>query len=386
MYLIFDTETTGLPRNWNAPITDTDNWPRCIQIAWQLHDDYGNLIEHQDYLVKPEGFNIPYDAERIHGISTELAEEQGVSLREVLEKFNIALSKSKFIVGQNIGFDVNIMGCEFHRLGVESRMSQMPVLDTCTEITAELLKLPGGRGGKFKLPNLTELHQYLFGEPFSEAHNATADVEATTRCFLQLLKIDAFKPEQLQADSEYLREFKSRNPGQVERIGLNHVNLKSASEEIRKRLQKTSELPSKEISLADRQELKVAAFAHLHNHTQFSVLQSTINIPDLIKATAAQKMPAVAMTDHANMMGAFHFVAQVLNHNKGAAEKNAAAIEKGEEPQETIIKPIVGCEFFVCENHEDKKRKDDGYQVVLLAKNKNGYHNLAKMSSIAYTK
>ncbi len=386
MYLIFDTETTGLPRNWNAPITDTDNWPRCIQIAWQLHDDYGNLIEHQDYLVKPEGFNIPYDAERIHGISTELADEQGIALQEVLENFNVALSKSKFIVGQNIGFDVNIMGCEFHRLGVESRMSQMPVLDTCTEITAELLKLPGGRGGKFKLPNLTELHQYLFGEPFSEAHNATADVEATTRCFLQLLKIDAFKPEQLQADTEYLREFKTRNPGQVERIGLNHVNLKSASEEIRKRLQKTSEQPSKEISQADRQVLKAASFAHLHNHTQFSVLQSTINIPDLIKATAAQKMPAVAMTDHANMMGAFHFVAQVLNHNKGAAEKNAAAIEKGEEPQETIIKPIVGCEFFVCENHEDKKRKDDGYQVVLLAKNKNGYHNLAKMSSIAYTK
>jgi len=386
MYLIFDTETTGLPRNWNAPITDTDNWPRCIQIAWQLHDAYGNLIEHQDYLVKPEGFNIPYDAERIHGISTELADEQGITLLEVLEKFNIALSKSKFIVGQNIGFDVNIMGCEFHRLGVESRLSQMPVLDTCTEITAELLKLPGGRGGKFKLPSLTELHQYLFGEPFSEAHNATADVEATTRCFLQLLKIDVFKPEQLQADEHYLREFKARNPGPVERIGLNHVNLKSASEEIRKRLQQTSELPSREVSQADKQELKAAPFAHLHNHTQFSVLQSTINIPDLIKATAAQKMPAVAMTDHANMMGAFHFVAQVLNHNKGAEAKNAAAIEQGKEPEETIIKPIVGCEFFVCENHEDKKRKDDGYQVVLLAKNKNGYHNLAKMSSIAYTK
>jgi len=68
MYLIFDTETTGLPKRWDAPITDSDNWPRCIQIAWQLHDEMGTLIEHQDYLVKPEGFNIPYDAERIHGI------------------------------------------------------------------------------------------------------------------------------------------------------------------------------------------------------------------------------------------------------------------------------------------------------------------------------
>ena len=69
MYLIFDTETTGLPKRWNAPITDTDNWPRCIQIAWQLHDEWGNLIEACDYLVKPNGFDIPYDAEKIHGIS-----------------------------------------------------------------------------------------------------------------------------------------------------------------------------------------------------------------------------------------------------------------------------------------------------------------------------
>ena len=85
MYLIFDTETTGLPRSWSAPITDTDNWPRCIQIAWQLHDEMGNLIEHQDYLVKPDGFNIPYDAERIHGISTELAEQQGITLSKTLD-------------------------------------------------------------------------------------------------------------------------------------------------------------------------------------------------------------------------------------------------------------------------------------------------------------
>jgi len=113
MYLIFDTETTGLPKRWNAPITDVDNWPRCIQIAWQLHDELGNCIEHQDYLIRPDGFNIPYDAEKIHGISTELATEQGLPLSEVLELFNTALSKTTFVVGQNLGFDLNIMGCEF---------------------------------------------------------------------------------------------------------------------------------------------------------------------------------------------------------------------------------------------------------------------------------
>ncbi len=55
MYLIFDTETTGLPKSWNAPITNTDNWPRCVQIAWQLHDEMGNVLEHNDFLIKPDG-------------------------------------------------------------------------------------------------------------------------------------------------------------------------------------------------------------------------------------------------------------------------------------------------------------------------------------------
>ncbi|RZM23840.1 MAG: DNA polymerase III subunit alpha, partial [Pedobacter sp.] len=387
MYLIFDTETTGLPRNYNAPVSDTDNWPRCIQIAWQLHDQHGVMIEHQDYLIKPEGFNIPYDAEKIHGISTELAMEQGVDLSFVLDEFNAVLAKANYVVGQNIGFDINIMGSELHRFGVPSPLAEMKVLDTCTEVTADLLKIPGGRGGKFKLPTLTELHSYLFGTPFSEAHNATADVEATTRCFFQLLKIDVYKPQELGVDPAYFHSFKEYNPGVIQPAGLPHINLKAASDEIRRRNQATEGGDiSKKVLQENLAGLSDANFVHLHNHTQFSVLQSTINLSALVKTAAAFKMPAVAMTDHANMMGAFHFVTQVLNHNKAAEAKNLAAVENGEQPTETILKPIVGCEFFVCEDHLDKSKKDNGYQVVLLAKNKQGYHNLAKMSSIAYTK
>jgi DNA polymerase III subunit alpha len=384
MYLIFDTETTGLPKRWDAPITDTSNWPRCIQIAWQLHDDMGRLIEHQDYLVKPEGFNIPYDAERIHGISTELAQQQGISLVEVLEKFNIALSRSKFIVGQNVGFDVNIMGCEFHRFGINSRMASMPVLDTCTEITASLLKLPGGRGGKFKLPTLTELHEYLFSVPFSEAHNATADVEATTRCFLELIRREIFTKEELDVPATYFYDYQNLNSREIQLIGLKHINLKAASDAIRESFRKTEEIKIPSTDAAKQIAIETE-FVHLHNHTQFSVLQSTISVASLVKATIDHKMPAVAITDHANLMGAFHFVRDILNHNKSAEAKNNTAFENGEQPSEVIIKPIVGCEFFVCEDRKDKTRKDNGYQIVFLAKNKKGYHNLAKLSSIAYT-
>ena len=386
MYLIFDTETTGLPKRWDAPITDTDNWPRAIQIAWQLHDSMGNCIEHQDYLIQPNGFNIPFDAEKIHGISTELAQEQGVSLIEVLDKFNDALNRAKFVVGQNVKFDLNIMGAEFFRENVANPLQELPVLDTCTEHTALLCKIPGGRGGKFKLPTLTELHQYLFHQPFAEAHNATADVEATTRCFLELIRRREYTKEELDVQPDYFEAFSKVNPESIQLIGLKHINLKRESAKINERLQREqSETISVETSQKTKQLLADVDFVHLHNHSQFSILQSTISVKDLVEASAKEEMPAVALTDHGNMMGAFHFVSAVTNHNKSIRQQHKTAEEKGTEKKGKTIKPIVGCEFFVCEDHKDKTRKDNGYQIVLLAKNKNGYHNLAKLSSVAFT-
>ncbi len=385
MYLIFDTETTGLPKRWDAPITDVDNWPRCIQIAWQLHDAMGNCIEHQDYLVQPDGFNIPYDAEKIHGISTELAQEQGIPLVEVLEKFNKALSKTKFVVGQNVKFDLNIMGAEFVREDIANPLQELPVLDTCTEHTASLCQIPGGRYGKFKLPTLTELHEFLFKVPFAEAHNATADVEATTRCFFELVRLEEYTKEQLDVSPEYFQNFKEINPKEIQLIGLKHINLKQESAKIRELLKRAedNQISTEEIE-QNISELAEVDFVHLHNHSQFSVLQSTMSVADIVSAAAEHRMPAVALTDHANMMGAFHFVNAVKKHNATVKAKLKDAEESGENVTDKEIKPIIGCEFFVCEDHTDKSRKDNGYQIVLLAKNKKGYHNLAKLSSHAF--
>ncbi|MFK5878440.1 MAG: DNA polymerase III subunit alpha [Flavobacteriaceae bacterium] len=384
MYLIFDTETTGLPKKWKAPITDTDNWPRCIQIAWQLHDDLGQLIESEDYLVKPDGFNIPYDAEQIHGISTQLADENGILLAEVLEKFNIALSKTKFVVGQNVGFDLNIMGCEFHRLGLETNLNKLPLLDTCTEVTATMCQILGGRGGKFKLPTLTELHQHLFRTAFGDAHNATADVEATTRCFLELIRKRSYTLEQLDVESGYFEKFDAKNPQEIQLIGLKHINLKKESKKLKEKAAKKIDWISSTETSTKKTSLKNVAFAHLHNRSQFSVLQSTASISDIVKATIENKMSAVALTDAGNMMGVFYFVQEILAHNKSVKEFNAN-LEEGKEPKQEIT-PIVGSQFNVCEDHLDRSHKDNGYQTVLLAKNKNGYHNLAKLSSISHTK
>jgi len=386
MYLIFDTETTGLPKRWNAPVTDTDNWPRCIQIAWQLHDAMGNLLDHQDYLVAPDGFDVPFEAEQIHGISTALAQDQGLPLLEVLERFTKALEKCHFVVGQNVGFDLNIMGAEFHRAGLENLLTQKPVLDTCTEQTASMCEIPGGRGGKFKLPTLTELHQHLFGEPFGEAHNATADVEATSRCFLELLRLKHYPLDKLGAPADYYNQFVAANPEAIEGIGLKHVNLKEASAALQAHAQPEISAPTKQDIKENLAQLEDTAFVHLHNHSQFSVLQSTMSVKDLVAQAAKNNMPAVALTDHANLMGAFHFVKEVKGHNARIKQAHKEAEEAGTPKEGRTMTPIVGCEFFVCEDHTNKNVKDYGYQMVFLAKNKKGYHNLAKLSSIAYTK
>jgi len=377
MYLIFDTETTGLPKNWRAPISDIDNWPRCIQIAWQVHDEMGVLLESKSYIVKPKDFDIPYESEKIHGISTELAYEEGVDLEEVLTEFNNSVSKSKFIIGHNVNFDLNVIGCEFYRNNISSNIELTDVLDTCTELTAELCKLPGGRGGKFKLPTLTELHEFLFQSSFKEAHNATADVEATARCFLELIRIKNFKKEQLQADDDYFTRFKENNLEAITKAGINHVNLKKKSEVLRKKFEENKTI-SKDFENIDISE---SDFSHLHNHSQFSMLQSTIKIKDLVEKASEYNMKAVALTDLGNMMGAFRFVDAIKKQNKLIKEAN----QEGSNNKH-LIKPIVGCVLNVCDDHLNKNYRDNGYQIVFLAKNKNGYNNLSKLSSLAYTK
>jgi len=384
MYLIFDTETTGLPKKWNAPVTDIDNWPRCVQLAWQVHDNLGNCIDNKDFLIKPDGYNIPYDSEKIHGISTELAEKDGYNLLDVLKQFNEAVKESKFVIGHNVKFDLNIMGCEFHRANLQNNLDVANILDTCYEKTALLCMIPGGRGGKYKFPTLTELHSFLFSKPFAEAHNATADVEATARCFLELIRIKNYSLTELEQSDGYYEDFLKQNKSSIEPVGIKHINLKKKSTLIKQKLNDELENFADQNVVVSK-ELLNSNFVHLHNHSQFSVLQSTISIKDLVDSTSKNNMPAVALTDHANMMGSFRFINEINKYNKQIIIDNSK-LSDGSDEIKPQIKPILGCEFFVCEDHLNKSFKDYGHQIVLLAKNKNGYQNLAKLSSIAYTK
>ncbi|MDB4130650.1 DNA polymerase III subunit alpha [Flavobacteriaceae bacterium] len=375
MYLVFDTETTGLPKKWNAPLSDSDNWPRCVQLAWQLHDSKGLLISSHSYLINPDKYNIPYESEKIHGISTALANKIGDDLVSVLDKFILDLNKAGFIIGHNVKFDLNIIGAELLRINSAVDLLEKDILDTCTELTANVCKIPGGRGGKFKFPTLIEIYSFLFNDSFSEAHNASADVEATARVFFELVRTGIINQSVFKGYPELSDGLRSYDESKVPLFGIKHLNLKKESEKISKKASKENIIDKKIIDSIP-EELVPAPFSHLHNNTQFSVLQSTSRIANLVKKAGESNMPSIAITDRGNMMGCFHFIKAIKSYNDSISPDS----------NDTKIKPIIGCELNVCSNHTDKSNRDDGYQIVFLAKNKNGYRNLSKMCSIGYTK
>ena len=117
MILVFDTETTGLPRNYKAPVSDSNNWPRAVQVGWQLLDEVGRLVSSHALIIQPEGFDIPYNAAKVHRITTERAHAEGLPLAQVLERFGHDVAQATLIAGHNIEFDLLIIRAEWHRLG-----------------------------------------------------------------------------------------------------------------------------------------------------------------------------------------------------------------------------------------------------------------------------
>ncbi|MBI2258970.1 MAG: DNA polymerase III subunit alpha [Flavobacteriia bacterium] len=585
MYLIFDTETTGLPKDWNLSYQQTDNWPLPVQLAWQLHDKWGNLIEQKSFLIQSKDLQIPFEVEKVHGISTLLAQKKGSPIEEVCTAFNTVLEQTEFVVGHNISFDINVMGAAFCRLNQATSLHDKKILDTCNEKSAKIcaaikfirkgdvLELKRNKFGdvqtlngleiresiffknqdnlsekekirnelskwqdwnnshidflisnikKQKFPTLGELYLTLFEHSFDEAHNATADVEATARCFFEMLRTYFYSKEELVQEENYLDELREKNQQITSLIGLKHQNLKIESvqcyseqlfyffneknnEEILhyykliERLVSSTNpkipqidvifqsirtevlpyflnlietsfnenknqdlyklflqilplsIPSEKINpwvkkyeqliLTDFSELENTKeyitlaskyleynpffitykldfihfrnkvldefklllknenvettiidlykklnppFVHLHNHSQYSILQSTSTVSKLVDKAIEYQMPAIALTDCGNLYAAFIFEQYISKKNKEYKDKILEKSSDKEIQINDLILPIIGCEFNLCENHADKKVKDNGTTIVLLAKSKKGYQNLIKLSSISF--
>ena len=182
MYLFFDTETTGLPRDYKAPITNLNNWPRLVQIAWLVYDTNGRFLESRDFIIKPAGFIIPQEVSAIHGITTQKALKTGFELKPVLEDFADQINKCDCLIAHNMSFDEKIVGAEFLRNRMQDSTSAKRKICTM-QSTTNFCAINGPYG--YKWPKLSELHYKLFRTGFEEAHNAAVDINATAKCFFK---------------------------------------------------------------------------------------------------------------------------------------------------------------------------------------------------------
>jgi DNA polymerase III epsilon subunit-like protein len=186
MVLFFDLETTGLPTRRGAPYTDLAVWPRIVSVGWALLGDVGSEGKRRHAIVRPDGFAIPADAARVHGITTERALRDGAPLRDTLGLLlgDIEALKPELVVAHNIAFDRPVLLAVFLRTGLGDAFARLPCYCTMAGST-NLCRLVRA-DGSYKWPTLNELHLRLFGIGLERAHDAGADVISCAKCFFKL--------------------------------------------------------------------------------------------------------------------------------------------------------------------------------------------------------
>ena len=199
--LVFDTETTGLPEK-NASIYDKNNWPYIVQLSYVFYDlCSNNLITKDNYINIPENVDITEDSFKIHKLSREFLNNNGINIKDALIDFNNALANSDLVVGHNISFDKRMIFVECLRNNVDqnftkcifryNKHTKITKPEFCTmKNTKEycnIIKLTKTNKSYYKLPKLTELYIKLFPDsPIpNDLHNSMVDVLCTLRCYLK---------------------------------------------------------------------------------------------------------------------------------------------------------------------------------------------------------
>ena len=251
MILFFDTETTGLPVDYDAPVTDINNWPMLVQLAYLLYDSEGNFVSSVDHIIKPDGFEIPLEASQVHKITHRRAKNEGEDLTTVLVNFNNVLSNVSTVVAHNISFDEKILGAEYLRTGIVNSLS--PKNKICTMIkSTEFCAISSPYGG-YKWPKLSELHHILFNIGFEEAHNASVDVRATSKCYWELIQKNVIQIDEISVEEAINdiwssnKEIKSETvPGNVPEIINKKIDI---LQKYLKNLQTTNHISDLELIL-----------------------------------------------------------------------------------------------------------------------------------------
>ena len=200
--MIFDTETTGLPKARDVLSTNLHEWPHIVQLSYVIMDA-SVIVKLADNIVKlPEGVVIPPECTNIHGIDHAKSQAEGQPIEKLIDEFVRDLSRVELVVGHNVQFDVNMILAEMMRL-VQFSLHE-PTEKTYLDAIALMRKTPTyctmregthvcaieimGKFGKtyLKSPKLIELHRHLFGTTPDGLHNSMVDVLACLRCYYRL--------------------------------------------------------------------------------------------------------------------------------------------------------------------------------------------------------
>lgn len=193
--LAFDTETTGLP-DWKSP-SDSDSQPHLVQLGALLYNaDTREEIDRLDVIIKPDGWEIPEEVSKIHGITTEHALKVGIPEEEALERLLQMWRKPDTTctrLAHNKTFDQRIIRIALKRYSDEETMEQWAEKDDfkCTMQMAKPIMKLGKRGRYgYKSPKLEEAYRHFTGKELENAHSAMADTTACVEVYFAMLDAD----------------------------------------------------------------------------------------------------------------------------------------------------------------------------------------------------
>jgi DNA polymerase III epsilon subunit-like protein len=205
--LVFDTETTGLPKSKILNPDTLNLWPYTVQFSYVIYDtNLNDIVVSSDKIVKlKDGITMPEDSIKIHGITTEISQKNGINIETIINEFFNHLRDVDLLVGHNISFDINMIKVELLRLIYETNsISENEVKECkynlhfltnyknicCTlQESIDLCNIKAiDKFGKeyTKFPKLLELHQKLFESVPNNLHNSFNDILVTLRCFMKL--------------------------------------------------------------------------------------------------------------------------------------------------------------------------------------------------------
>lgn len=201
-FLFIDTETTGIPKRWNLPYSETDNWPSAVQVSWMICDENGKEIKRENFYIDDEDLKISFRSFKVHGITKEFLSRNGQKRKSVLEQLSSDIHKYRpLITGHFTEFDIHTLSSDYYRAGLENPFLYSQFY--CTMLKSKDYVI-NPEASYFRL---NQLYEFLFNEKMERSHNAMIDAEATAKCFFEIQKRGQISENEIQ---NIHREIKSK--------------------------------------------------------------------------------------------------------------------------------------------------------------------------------